>query len=459
MSAKVTLKVIEGKFTGKEFTFKKHNSYIVGRAKDCNLKFPDKQRAISRHHCILDVNPPDIQVRDLGSKTGTYVNGKKIGQRDEEHSVQEGVKLVFPEYDLKNGDELKLADTLFRVGIDSPVVSTQKCTKCGKEVSNETGSLREGKYICRSCRNDPSKIMQQLLEQASAGENELVAIQGYSIIKEIGRGGMGAVYLARHEETGLEVALKVMLPQVAANKDATRKFLREAYNTQALEHRNIVQVENLGCSNGTFFLTLEFCDRGTIKDLMRRNGGPVSIDVACKIMIQALAGLEYAHRAEIPYVELKDGTIGKGRGLVHRDIKPGNIFLSGNTAKVADFGLAKAFETAGLSGHTRTGTAAGTPFFMPRQQVVNFKYSKPAVDVWAIAASLYYMLTGTYPRNFLKNEDVWQTVLQTDPVPIRQRKSSIPPKLAEVIDAALVDKPSIQIKSATELKLALESVL
>jgi serine/threonine protein kinase len=95
---------------------------------------------------------------------------------------------------------------------------------------------------------------------------------------------------------------------------------------------------------------------------------------------------------------------------------------------------------------------------MPRQQVINFKYAKPEVDVWAAAASLYNMLTGTYPRDF-SDKDPFVTVLQSDPVPIRQRDSSIPKPLAELIDLALVDNPEIHFKTAAAFKRALESVL
>jgi serine/threonine protein kinase len=90
--------------------------------------------------------------------------------------------------------------------------------------------------------------------------------------------------------------------------------------------------------------------------------------------------------------------------------------------------------------------------------VINFKYAKPEVDVWAAAASLYHMLTGTYPRDF-SDKDPFVTVLQTDPVPIRQRYGSLPKPLAEVIDLALVDKPKIHFKTAAEFKQALESVV
>ncbi|RCJ14555.1 hypothetical protein A6S26_10590 [Nostoc sp. ATCC 43529] len=121
--------------------------------------------------------------------------------------------------------------------------------------------------------------------------------------------------------------------------------------------------------------------------------------------------------------------------------------------KIADYGLAKAFDQAGLSGQTMSGTHAGTPVFMPRQQVINFKYAKPEVDIWATAACLYFMLTGAFPRNFVG--DPFLAVLQTNAVPIRKRDASIPKKLAELIDLALVDQPEIHFKDAATFKQAL----
>lgn len=184
---------------------------------------------------------------------------------------------------------------------------------------------------------------------------------------------------------------------------------------------------------------------------------------AMRIVFQALEGLHYAHNAEAPNVKLADGSYGLGKGLVHRDIKPANIFLSGagssQVAKLADFGLAKAFDIAGLSGLTRTGKIGGTPLFMPRQQVLNFKYAKPDVDVWAVAATLYFMITGMIVRDFVQGKDVWQNIIQCDPVPIRKRKAALPKKLADVIDFALVEKPMIGFKTAAEFKQALQKAL
>ena len=133
------------------------------------------------------------------------------------------------------------------------------------------------------------------------------------------------------------------------------------------------------------------------------------------IIRQVLKGLAYAHEVQLSGIPAKDGRKTAVRGLVHRDVKPANIFLQRNpkgvVAKIGDYGLAKAFDLAGLSGHTVAGAVGGTPYFMPRQQVLKFKFARPEVDVWAAAASLYYMLTGNLPRDFKEEDDPWVTVL------------------------------------------------
>ena len=126
---------------------------------------------------------------------------------------------------------------------------------------------------------------------------------------------------------------------------------------------------------------------------------------------------------------------------------------------MGDYGLAKAFDQAGLSGLTCTGAVAGTPYFMPRQQVLDFRFAQPEVDVWAASASLYNMLTGACPRDFPRGEDRWQVVLHTRPVPIRERNAAVPKRLADVIDEALIDDPDIRFKTAADLKDALQGAI
>ncbi|MFB2920321.1 MULTISPECIES: protein kinase domain-containing protein [Aerosakkonema] len=449
MPVKVILTVAQGNLKGQTFEFDSRTTCIIGRATDCYVQLPDDAdyRFVSRYHCLLDINPPDVRIRDFGSRNGTYVNNQKIGQRQAEQTPEDAAQIKFPEYDLKHGDEIKLADTVFRVSI---------------EIDNATETLELLPVPISTERIELLQNQQHLVLQINSANPNLIAIEGYTTIKQLGKGGMGEVYLVRNDNTGEEVALKVMLPKVAVKPWAVEMFLREVENTKALNHPNIVQLKESGYCNGTFFLTLEYCNGGTLADLIRQRDGRLSVDEAIPIILQILDALDYAHKAEIPCVKKADGTIAKGYGLVHRDLKPDNIFLFNNdnsrTVKIGDYGLAKAFDLAGLSGQTMTGTSAGTPGFMARQQVINFKYVNPEVDVWAAAACLYNMLTGKFPRDFTE-KDPFLVVLQTNAVPILQRNSSIPKPLAELIDLALVDNPQIHFKNARAFKQALLSVL
>jgi len=444
MPSKITLTITEGNLKGQEFTFESRTTCIIGRAKDCYPKIPDddKHRTISRYHCLLDINPPDIRVRDFGSKNGTFVNGEKIGQREAHQTPEQAAKIQFPEFDLQGGDEFKLSDTSFRVGIAlDPEIAKNIQSERPPTIPSNQPQLWE-------------MLKAFLFKEANVG-----ILGDYVLLKELGKGGFSLVYLARNKRTKEEVALKVMLPKVAANQRAVNGFLREIDNTKVLKHPNVVQLKESGYADDTFFFTMEYCRGGSVIDSMIQRGiTNLPVDESMAIILQVLDGLTYTHNAEIPNVKLADGSLGKGRGLIHRDLKPGNIFLANSggkqVAKVGDYGLAKAFDLAGLSGQTLTGSAMGTLGFMPRQQVIDFKYAKPEVDVWAAAACLYAMLTGCLPRN-LQGQDPFLAVLQSDAVPIRDRTSTIPKPLAKVIDLALIDNPDIYYKSAADFKQAL----
>jgi eukaryotic-like serine/threonine-protein kinase len=452
MSGKVILTITQGNLTGQKFEFDSRTTCIIGRADDCYPQIPDDEyhRTISRYHCLLDINPPNIRVRDFGSKNGTFVNEQKIGQRKASQTPEEGAKLKFPEYDLNSGDTLKLSHTVFSVDLvpDPELLSTRNVVK-------------EPLYRARNHSPKPNlgDWLKGLLNRAKAGEENLKAIKHYTLLRKLGEGGFGEVYLARNVQTGEQVALKIMLPQVAANPRAVEMFQREIENTKALNHPNIVKLKDAGFADDNFFFTLEYCDGGNVFDLMQQLRRTLSVNEALEITRQVLDGLIYAHQAEIPAVKLVGGAFGKGRGLVHRDLKPPNIFLVHQggkfQAKIGDYGLSKAFDLAGLSGFTMSGDKAGSPAFMPRQQVIDFKYADPAVDVWAVAASLYFMLTGYIPRN-LDGADPFLAVLKNHPVPIQNRASGIPKSLAKIIDRALSDQTELYYKTAAEFKHAID---
>jgi eukaryotic-like serine/threonine-protein kinase len=452
MTSKVTLTITEGNLKGKEFTFDTRTTCIIGRAKDCYPKIPDddNHRTISRYHCLLDINPPDIRIRDFGSKNGTFVNTENIGQREAHQTPEDAAHIQFPEYDLQGGDEFTLSDTSFRVAV---AIDPENAKIAQQQTPPTIPSNQENLW----------EMLKAFLFKAVGGKNNIGVLGDYVLLKELGRGGFSLVYLAQHQQTKEQVALKVMLPKVAANQRAVNWFLREVENMKVLKHPNVVGLKEFGYADETFFFTMEYCEGGSVVDLMAKRGvSTLPIGEAVAIILQVLDGLTYTHNAEIPNVRLADGSFAKGRGLIHRDLKPGNIFLANvggkQVAKIGDYGLAKAFDQAGLSGQTMTGSQVGTPCFMPRQQVLDYKYAKPEVDVWATAACLYVMLTGFSPRNFV-GVDPFCAILNNDAVPIRDRTSSIPQPLATVIDRALIDNPDIYYQSAAEFKQALLSTI
>jgi serine/threonine-protein kinase len=499
MSARVTLRVTRGKLQGKEFVFDEWATCLIGREPNCGIELPSDadHRFVSRHHCLLEINPPDVRIRNLG-RNGTIVNGVKIGRRAEDVLAGKNESACV-ERALRDGDEIELGQTVLRVEVlctpfcsvcgvevpeaapaaaagarvccaacqqtawprQGPVPHTRPepvCSQCGRDVSAEIPVGRHGSYICLACQQHPRQLVEGFLAE-SVAQPLLISVWGLRILREIGRGGMGAVYLAQRDETGEQVAIKVMLPRVVADERATQMFLREMRYSRLLRHPNIVQVLDSSSAEGAFFFVLEFCDGGSVAELVERHG-PQGPDVAVPIALQALAGLEHGHTIVLPDV-LRRGGEGPVRGLIHRDLKPSNILLCGpekdRVAKIGDFGLAKAFDQAGMSGLTCTGAVGGSPAFMPRQQLINFKYAKPEVDVWGLAATLYYLLTGQPPREFPPGEDQLTVVLETAAVPIRRRQPNLPARLGSVIDAALVDDPAIGFPTAAEFRRALEA--
>ena len=443
----VILKVIQGSLNTREFSFSQRTTCIVGRAADCNILLPDDQahNTISRYHCLIDINPPQLCIRDFGSLNGTYVNDEKIGQRDLNHAIDKAQEMIYPEYDLHHGDRIKLGDSVFQV-----LIEEDKNSSGCEQISVSSAFVNHA-----SC--DPLDKIKSLLLKAEKDEQQLMSIRGYKLLKELGKGSMGAVYLAKKEDTQQQkIALKVMLPKVKSDPKAHQQFIRETKNTKLLNHKYIVQVYDIGCYDDTFFFTTDYCEAGNITQLITKNNGKLPLFQALKILLQILDGLEFAHTVKIPVVVLADGKKTSATGLVHRDLKPGNILLTRVNnilqIKIADFGLAKAFDLAGLSGRTATGVSAGTPYYMPRQQVINFKFAKPEVDVWAAVAIFYKMFTGRYPRKYNKDTDPWLTTLKVPVTPISEYESSLPKALAEIIDKALYEQPQLHYKSALQLK-------
>ena len=446
MSNKVHIAITAGPMKGKAFTFEEHDTFLFGRLDECHCCLPDDGQ-VSRRHFIVEVNPPDARVRDFGSMNGTYVNEKKIGSREKGETPEQGQKRKYPEVDLKDGDVIKVGQTVLAVKIEAEqAVGPVLCARCGKDVAEEMGGRKQGAYICLACRQsievDPAQILRDMLakDRGQPPANDgLPVIAGFRIKRRIGVGGFGAVYLAERETDKHPVAIKVMLARVAVDEDARRKFSQEIELLKNLQHPDIVTILDSGSVGSAFYFVMEHCRGGSVADYMEANGGKLALTVAMPIMLQALEGLAFAH----------------AKGVVHRDLKPSNILLSGTpaqpAAKLADMGLAKNFDKAGFSGMTVTGAYAGTPFYMPKEQLTNFKYVKPVTDVWSVGATFYNMLSGETPRDFPRGCDPMEVILRGEIVPLSKRSPGIPKGISAVLDKAIQASPKDRFQDASEM--------
>jgi serine/threonine-protein kinase len=202
----------------------------------------------------------------------------------------------------------------------------------------------------------------------------------------------------------------------------------------------------MGESNGCFYFVMDYV-AGTDAHALVRKEGPLAIGRAVRLTCQLLEALEYAH----------------DRGFVHRDIKPANVLIAaangGETAKLADFGLARVYQSSQWSGLTLSGEVGGTPSFMAPEQVLNFRDSPPSVDQYAAAATLYYLLTGNFVYDVPKEMHLlYAMILNDDPVAIRRRRAEVPAELEKVIHRALAREPGKRYRSVEGLRMSLAAL-
>jgi serine/threonine-protein kinase len=489
MPAKVILEVLSGPIQGQVFSFDRHDTFLFGRHKDCHARILNDVQ-VSRHHFLLEVNPPSARVRDLGSLNGTFVNGVKCGGRAKGDRPEDAAGRAFPEVDLKHGDQISVGGTTIAVKVELP----RLCVQCGMEISatkgeietsadpqhphpgplpsrerEKSGAVPDGfpstgaqvpitvteaapgisnDMICEECRSKPAGL-RALLQAAAKKPPKTSPLNdaGYDLGEVLGIGGMGVVHKALRRSDGQAVAVKLMLAKVVVSEKARDAFLREIDVVRKLEHRNIVKIFETGPAGEGFYFAMELCNAGSLDRMIARQGGKLRPGIAAPIILQCLHGLEHAHR----------------QNFVHRDLKPQNVLLDKQEGrwcvKIADFGLAKDFAQAGFSGMTATGSYGGTYNYMPREQLTHFKYVRPVSDVWSIAATFYHMLTGAYPLDFSNDCDPVAVILNDKPVPIRKRDQTIPAALAAVIDRALSSDPAARYQTAVEMRTALETAI
>jgi len=250
-----------------------------------------------------------------------------------------------------------------------------------------------------------------------------LAIPGFEIEAEVGRGGMGIVYRARQTSIGRTVAVKVLPPAVSKDPAFVEKFLTEAKAAARLNHENVVAAIDAGiaedaASGRTVYFVMEFVDGETVRDLLDREG-PLPLETALRILRDTARALVHAQK----------------HGLVHRDVKPDNIMVSSDgRALLCDLGLARrAEESAGAAGK-RTGIAEGTPYYIAPEQAKGYADIDIRADLYALGATAYHILTGEYAFD---GEDARTIMVKQVSAPfpdILEKRADLPPALVALLE-------------------------
>lgn len=401
----VLLTILDGPLAGKSVVIRDHQTCVVGRAKDAQLRVSNHP-GLSRYHCRFEIQPPECRVVDLGSCNGTLVNGVR---------VQDSM--------LYDGD----------------------CITCG--------AVRVSVAIKRNTTAPPADVATVIRQDNPTRQatdsppqeewDDVLPIPGYRMLRLLGKGGMGRVFLAEQERTRRQVAIKIVQPVVAAGPAASQLFFREVATLSQLRHRRIVELLEFGSHSQQPYLVMEHVPIIDFQAYLAECTPAARVRTCVGVICPVLEGLHYAHQ----------------RQIVHRDIKPSNILVFRQEGrlhvKLGDFGLAKNFSDAGLSGITGSRDIRGTFGYMAPEQALDCRNAKPACDIFAVGATLYYLLSGERVFPFSNAADPIAAILQSKPVPLKERLPDIPDALARAVDRSVAREPKNRFPSAEAMRRAL----
>ena len=261
----------------------------------------------------------------------------------------------------------------------------------------------------------PADALRDALEQAVGSQ--------YEITRLLGRGGMGAVYLAKEPALDRLVAIKVLPPE-SSEKDTRERFRREARTAAKLTHPHIVPLHTFGEADGTMYFVMGFVQGESLGDLMRRKG-TIPVDDARRVLAEIADALDYAHR----------------QGVVHRDIKPDNILIDDDSGKalLTDFGIAKA--TASGSTLTEAGSVVGTVHYMSPEQASGEKHIDGRSDLYSLGVIGYAMLAGRLPFDGESAQEILVQHVTRDPIPLETLADRPPDDLVRVVRRAMAKAP------------------
>jgi outer membrane protein assembly factor BamB/predicted Ser/Thr protein kinase len=265
-------------------------------------------------------------------------------------------------------------------------------------------------------------------------------IDGCTIVKKIGQGGMGIVYLAEHGMLRRQYVVKILNPALTAAEDTVQRFFREAQSVARLNHPSIVGIQNVGQEGDYYYIRMEYVDGDTVENIVKEQK-KLDWKLATKVVLDTAEALSHAHK----------------KGIIHRDIKPENIMLTKNgDVKVMDFGLAKQVQAA--TKVSVTGQIVGTPFFMSPEQAGG-KTTDARSDIYSLGVTYYYLLTGVKPFNGKNLQEIFLKHFFYTPESPKIYTPALPQNVCDVIQRCLKKKKKERYQSAAHLAKDLRIVL
>ena len=311
---------------------------------------------------------------------------------------------------------------------DSSVPVPKVCPHCGTEYET----------VARFCPADGTALRPK-------GADTLIGhvlADRYHILKRIGEGGMGRVYLGEHVKMNRQCAIKVMSQTLVNDAESAARFAREASNAARIIHPNVAAVFDYGESEGVIYLVMEFVDGEPLARILKREA-PLGLERAIDIASQIADGLGAAHEL----------------GIVHRDLKPDNILVARTragreVAKVVDFGIAKAIQESEGEGLTRTGHVIGTPEFMSPEQLLGDPIDARS-DLYALGCILHLMLTAAPPLFAPTREQMIKRRLAEEAPTVDELNAAMPESIVNIVARLLTRSPNDRYSSAAEVRAAL----
>jgi len=367
---------------------------VVGRTPTSDVVLPAADREASRLHFVINLQPSCCSLTNH-SRHGTFVNGMQIDGQP---------------CDLRHGDLVRAGRSTFHAEVrrdGAPAELPPALTGVWQPLDDPTIPV------------EPAP--------PPAPPFAPVQVAGYRLLRQLGAGGMGTVWLAE-DAAGRQVACKIIRPELALDPDSCARFRREANHLRDLIHRHVVGFREAGEFRGLLYLVMDYVCGKSLAELLGQQG-PFAVARAVRLTRQVLEALGAAH----------------GNGIVHRDVKPSNVLVhdgpDGEEVRLADFGLAKPYQSADACSVTEPNARGGTLAFAAPEMIIDFRRAGPLADQYGAAATLYNLLTGCPPHDPRDPIELLASIRDRDPVPLSGRRPTLPEGLVDAVHRALDREP------------------